>query len=133
MGTRVPASQAYHKELLTFYIAEDHARLKLNILNLFSFLPSRPFLPLYFPIFYFQVYLAVAGHVIPMAPKIPLDKQDHYYPIRNYQCVLPHPQDKTVPLVESKGRATATRRQSRPLVSSELRSEIWVPMGMWRP
>lgn len=53
MGTRVPTSQGYHKELLKFYIAKYHARLKRNIQNLFSFPAFSPISSFIFPHFLF--------------------------------------------------------------------------------
>lgn len=54
MGMRVSASQGYRKELLNYDAAMFCARLKVKFQNLFSFLPSSsPFLPFYFPVFYF--------------------------------------------------------------------------------
>ena len=64
MGMRVPTSWGYHKQLLIFDISKCHARLKVNVQNLFFSLSS-PFLPFYFPVFYFQVNVAISGHVGP--------------------------------------------------------------------
>ena len=67
MGMRVPTSRDYHKQLLILYISKYHARLMVNVQNLFCFffLSSPPFLPFYFPVFYFQVSVAISGHVGP--------------------------------------------------------------------
>lgn len=67
MGMRVPTSQGYHKQLLIFDISKYHASLKVNLQNLFClfFLSSPPFLPFYFHDFYFQVNVAISGHVGP--------------------------------------------------------------------
>lgn len=50
MGTRLPTSQGYHKELLKFYIIKYHARRKLNTQNLLSCLLPHFFM---FPYFLF--------------------------------------------------------------------------------
>lgn len=63
-----------------------------------------------------------------MAPKTP-GQIGPLLPYQKLSVCVPHPRYKIVPLVESKGRATGTRRQSGPLVSSKLRSEIWVTYG----
>lgn len=68
MGMRVPTSRDYHKQLLILYISKYHARLKVNVQNLFFFLIFSPFLPFYFPVFYFQVSAAISGHVAQLAP-----------------------------------------------------------------
>lgn len=73
----------YHKELLTFDTA------KYQVQNLFSFLPSPRFLPFYFPIFCFQVYVPFGGHVTTVTQKALLDQQGHPYANRDGQCVLP--------------------------------------------
>lgn len=83
VGMRVSTSQGCPKELLKFDTA------KYQVQNLFSFLPSPLFLPFYFPIFHFQVYVSFGGHVTPMAQKAPLDQQGHLYANRDCQCVLP--------------------------------------------
>lgn len=103
------------------------------------FLPSPPFLPLYFPILYFQVYVAVGAHVIPTAPKPPLDTQGLSYPNRNCWCVLLPPptptQYKPVPPEKSKGWATGTVTGDCPGLWYHLSSEArpGQPMGPWRP
>lgn len=70
---RVSTSRDYCKELLIFGISKYRARLEVNVQNLFSFLPSPPFLPFCFPTFYFQVCVAIGGHVVPRALKASLD------------------------------------------------------------
>lgn len=97
VGMRVSTSQGYHKGLLKFDTAKYSARLKVNVQNLFSFLPSSLSLPpFYFPIFCFQDtrihHVYIVGHAIPMAPKATLTNRAFLTPTEiSSVCFLPSP------------------------------------------